>query len=937
MTLTAENDTEPDRPSDEAVVPKEKRPRLAPGTTIGHAYTIRSFHRRGGMAEIYLGYHDHMMREVAIKVLQEEHERKPHIVRGLQREARALAAIPNHPNLVQIFDSGVDPDTKMPFVVMEVLLGKDLREMIVARGEAYPIDEAVAIIITVSRTLTTLHDVGIFHRDLKPENIFIQYKGKGQAPVIKLLDLGAALTPARLEVRTEEDNRCIGTPLYMSPEQITRGVITPASDMYALGHILYELLRGKHAFGEVDIDPGNSAASYVRVQLFRQVEPLAECVPDMPEELSSIVDRMLQKDPNDRFPSMPMLTEVLVDFVKRFRAGGTDQPGFLERMLASQASAEERHRGRKRSGEVATGKTQDRLDAQTTEPDGAAGAVHPRRMSSLPSANAIAPRLIAPSPIASIPTTPSTHVSEKLVAANVTLTEKEQLTRRGTVRIELNSTPVALPPTAEVRARLLTAAALPESVAKAFAEEEPDVDGIYPRLLVHLQGVLPATEAVLGVDSFLIVDGPRPLLGLRYPIGFAALKLGRDPLQVDLPIPHRTVSQQHCGIFAVNEGLFEVIDSGSSFGIEVNDLPGTRGLLRPRGRLRLGEIVLEYVTAGVAPSDPRKPARGSMSSISASVHQLRSVAPSTEQTYARKAGRPGTVPSSRQIERMQAQRASQSQLAPSPATLTAPPAGAPPAGAPPSPTLPVRVAPIFGSAPGAPMVIPGLAAPTFGSPPSAAPSREASAASPPKEEGPKPFVPPETALRRAGKDPRRLEMALQTHEYIELAQDSRSNRADLERLRVAVRGTVAIAWAKMWRSRTRHELAENWFALNELTARFELLGGGDARAVFERLLATPADWFDVVQYTVAAKSGYGSKANEERARAREEEEAGLVKSEREARDRKAFWKRWRPWVVAGVIVSVFLVGAAIGYTLLAKLGVLAVTTTSTVEIAELSR
>ncbi len=213
---------------------------LEAGTKLGR-YEIRSPIGAGGMGEVYRARDTRLGREVAIKVLPEDLAEDPRVRTRFEREAKAVAAL-SHPNIMALYDVGAEGDTS--YAVMELLEGETLRRR-VARS-ALPWRKTIEIAGAVADGLAAAHARGIVHRDIKPENIFITTDG-----VVKILDFGIARLERKLaadeqgEVSTlpvpTTEGMPIGTPAYMSPEQVEGGHVDARSDVFSLGCVLYEM------------------------------------------------------------------------------------------------------------------------------------------------------------------------------------------------------------------------------------------------------------------------------------------------------------------------------------------------------------------------------------------------------------------------------------------------------------------------------------------------------------------------------------------------------------------------------------------------------------------------------------------------------------------------------------------------------------------------
>ena len=213
------------------------------GQTISHYRLIEKL-GAGGMGVVYLAEDVRLGRVVALKFLADELARTPAAVERFQREARAASAL-NHPHICTVYDVG-EQDGRH-FIAMEVLQGKPLHDLI---GEGQrPVDEVIDLGIALADALAAAHAKGIVHRDIKPANIFITDRGQA-----KLLDFGLARPPKSTtgDGPTEEQltspGSVMGTPAYMSPEQVRGEVLNAQTDLFSLGAVLYEMITGRQAF-----------------------------------------------------------------------------------------------------------------------------------------------------------------------------------------------------------------------------------------------------------------------------------------------------------------------------------------------------------------------------------------------------------------------------------------------------------------------------------------------------------------------------------------------------------------------------------------------------------------------------------------------------------------------------------------------------------------
>ena len=272
------------------------------GRTLSH-YHITAAIGAGGMGEVYRANDTKLGRDVALKVLSAQMAHDPNRLARFQREARSVAAL-NHPHIVTIFS--VEEAEGVHFLTMELVEGQSLERLIPAGG--LPVERIVEIASALADALTAAHEKGIVHRDLKPANVMLTDDGR-----VKVLDFGLAK-----DVRADRSSDAtqtfagqtamgvvMGTPAYMSPEQVAGRVLDHRTDIFSLGVILYEMASGRRPF------EGASSAELASAILRDTPRPLSEFRADLPEELGLLIQRCLEKDPQDRFPSARDLRDAL--------------------------------------------------------------------------------------------------------------------------------------------------------------------------------------------------------------------------------------------------------------------------------------------------------------------------------------------------------------------------------------------------------------------------------------------------------------------------------------------------------------------------------------------------------------------------------------------------------------------------------------------------
>jgi serine/threonine-protein kinase len=275
---------------------------FAEGSRFG-AYVIGPCIGHGGMARIYRAEHEGLCRQVALKVLTDGVAPGTEGRARFLREARIAAAI-KHPNVVNIFDIGVE--NQVPYLVMELLVGQDLESLLASHG-ALSEHTIIDIMVPVVAGLVAVHDAGVVHRDLKPGNIFLS-RGANDDVEPKLLDFGIskAIGGADKMRLTSTQGLLMGTPLYMSPEALLGTEMSAASDQYSLGVVLYECATGVNPF------ISDSVAETARRVTTGQYAPISEQAIRPSRRLQTIIERMMSLDPKERYRDMRALGQELL-------------------------------------------------------------------------------------------------------------------------------------------------------------------------------------------------------------------------------------------------------------------------------------------------------------------------------------------------------------------------------------------------------------------------------------------------------------------------------------------------------------------------------------------------------------------------------------------------------------------------------------------------
>ena len=267
--------------------------------TLGH-FNVRRLIGRGGMGIVLHATDTYLGRDVAIKVLAPELADDPLSRKRFCREARAAASI-SHENVVAVHQVEHEEGKDLPFLVMELVRGESL-EATLERDRRLSLREIIRIGMQTAAGLAAAHDQGLIHRDIKPGNILLEQSGQR----VKLSDFG--LARAAEDLRLTRSGLVAGTPLYMSPEQASGDELDARSDLFSLGVVLYELAAGELPF------TGKTPLAVLKRLTESQPVPLRERNADLPEWFVQIVEKLLAKDPKDRFQSAREVANTLEHF-----------------------------------------------------------------------------------------------------------------------------------------------------------------------------------------------------------------------------------------------------------------------------------------------------------------------------------------------------------------------------------------------------------------------------------------------------------------------------------------------------------------------------------------------------------------------------------------------------------------------------------------------
>jgi serine/threonine-protein kinase len=282
------------------------------GRTLDEKYYIEERLGSGGMGKVYRARHLSMDRPVAIKFLHRRFSEDEAARLRLLQEARTAVTL-RHANAVSVTDCGQTVEGWI-YIVMELLEGRTLRE-IVSREAPLETARATSIMLQASDAVAAAHQAGIIHRDLKPSNILIT-QSADQPAVVKVLDFGIAKFFAGDGDDDDanalaQSNTVIGTPRYMSPEQHSGTELTPATDVYSLGVILYEMLTGMVPFS------GSTPAEIAEKHINNTPHSPREVVAAIPEDVERIVLQALEKEPSDRPPNAAEFRRELLETAER--------------------------------------------------------------------------------------------------------------------------------------------------------------------------------------------------------------------------------------------------------------------------------------------------------------------------------------------------------------------------------------------------------------------------------------------------------------------------------------------------------------------------------------------------------------------------------------------------------------------------------------------
>ncbi|NOH04595.1 MAG: protein kinase [Chloroflexi bacterium] len=271
---------------------------MTEGALLNDRYKLEEKLGSGGMADVYRAHDVVLDRKVAIKVLRKDYSNNDNFQNQFRLEARSAANL-SHPNIVTVHDFGFADG--LLYIVMELIPGKDLKQLIRERGR-FSIEQGIPLMIQACAGVGYAHRAGLAHCDIKPHNMLVSKDMR-----LKVTDFGIARALASIKPG-ERSDIVWGSPLYFAPEQAAGEPPTPASDVYSLGVVMYELLCGTPPFTAATAD------ELARLHISARPLPISEYVPDIPPALEEIIMKVLSKEPSARYRTADQLGRVLQKF-----------------------------------------------------------------------------------------------------------------------------------------------------------------------------------------------------------------------------------------------------------------------------------------------------------------------------------------------------------------------------------------------------------------------------------------------------------------------------------------------------------------------------------------------------------------------------------------------------------------------------------------------
>lgn len=297
-------------------------------------YEVESVLGRGAMGMVYLARDRRIGRKVALKTVHveerfDDESEANEFYKRLQREAELCGSL-QHPNIVTLYEPGYDDNDIIAWLATEYIDGESLRERMKKR-KPLPIGEAMRIASGILSGLTFAHAKGIIHRDIKPANILLTADGQA-----KIADFGIARP---VDSNLTAVGEMLGTPSYMSPEQVKCTAVTARSDLFSVGAVLYEMSTGIKAFA------ANDVSGILRNVVELAPKPAHEAHPQVPESLSRFVARLLAKNPDDRYPSAAAALQDLQMIAAEIAPDAVEEVGAAEAVSTLAAGSSSRRKG----------------------------------------------------------------------------------------------------------------------------------------------------------------------------------------------------------------------------------------------------------------------------------------------------------------------------------------------------------------------------------------------------------------------------------------------------------------------------------------------------------------------------------------------------------------------------------------------------------------
>ncbi len=282
-------------------------------------YELRELLGEGGFGAVYLAFQNLIGRDVAVKIILPQYANQPDFVRRFETEAQLIARL-EHPHIVPLYDYW--REASGAYLVMRFLRGGSLHKFVLDKGPVTP-QQASDVMSQVASALAVAHRNGIIHRDIKPENILLDEDGNAY-----LSDFGIAKDTGGARDAVTQNNAIVGSPAYISPEQIRGEPVTPLADIYTMGLMLYEILTGVHPFGDY------TAAALMYKHLTEQIPDVRESHPAIPPAINMIIQRATAKDPKARYQDVLMLASDLRRAVRGESSGDARKSDSISGTLA---------------------------------------------------------------------------------------------------------------------------------------------------------------------------------------------------------------------------------------------------------------------------------------------------------------------------------------------------------------------------------------------------------------------------------------------------------------------------------------------------------------------------------------------------------------------------------------------------------------------------